>query len=201
MTRGQLNAQLLCESLMDAFASVDMTGRIVSFNELFRAMLGYDREELLNLTYTDITPARWHEFEAAVITFQVIPRGYSDVYEKEYRRKDGTIVPVELRTCLSRDEAGEADGMWAIIRDISEHKQLQLLLNEKITQLEAALAKVRQLEGIIPVCMYCKKIQNGRDTWQQLEQYIAEHTDAQLSHGICPDCLERARQDMTTHKP
>jgi PAS domain S-box-containing protein len=189
--------QLLCESLMDAFASVDMNGRIVSFNELFRAMLGYDREELMTLTYVEITPARWHDYEQAIIEFQVIPRGYSDVYEKEYRRKDGTLVPVELRTCLSRRDDGRAEGMWAVIRDISQHKQLQVMLNEKIEQLESALAKVKHLEGIIPICMYCKKMRTDKEIWQQMEQYITEHSEASLSHGICPECLERARKELS----
>jgi methyl-accepting chemotaxis protein len=56
--------------------------------------------------------------------------------------------------------------------------------------LRDAQAKVRQLEGIIPICMYCKKIRDDGNYWQQLEQYISEHSDAHFSHGICPACFE-----------
>ena len=61
-------------------------------------------------------------------------------------------------------------------------------LTEKVALLEAALAKVKQLEGIIPICMYCKKIRDDQESWQQLEGYISEHSEALFSHGICPEC-------------
>jgi len=63
-------------------------------------------------------------------------------------------------------------------------------LDERITELEAALARVKQLEGIIPICMYCKKIRDDRNDWQRLEKYITDHSEAQFSHGICPTCME-----------
>ena len=65
-------------------------------------------------------------------------------------------------------------------------------LTEKVALLEAALAKVKQLEGIIPICMYCKKIRDDEESWQQLESYITEHSEAQFSHGICPECFKKA---------
>ena len=64
-------------------------------------------------------------------------------------------------------------------------------LTEKVAQLEAALAKVRQLEGIIPICMYCKKIRDDKESWQHLEAYISEHSEAFFSHGICPECFQK----------
>jgi PAS domain-containing protein len=61
---------------------------------------------------------------------QILPKGYSDIYEKEYVRKDGAILPVELRTVLTRDEAGNPFGMWAIVRDISDRKRSEQTLRE-----------------------------------------------------------------------
>lgn len=58
-----------------------------------------------------------------------------------------------------------------------------------IQELRAALAKVKQLEGIIPICSYCKKIRDDQESWQQLESYITEHSEALFSHGICPECF------------
>ncbi|MDD2309393.1 MAG: hypothetical protein PHH91_07390 [Desulfuromonadaceae bacterium] len=63
------------------------------------------------------------------------------------------------------------------------------LLAHKNEELEEALARVKQLEGIIPICMYCKSIRNDSDSWQQLEAYISDHTEALFNHGICPTCL------------
>jgi diguanylate cyclase (GGDEF)-like protein/PAS domain S-box-containing protein len=115
----------LYENLMDAYASVDMNGRITHCNGLFRGMLGYEPEELLTRTYADLTPEKWHAVEAEIIENQVIPLGFSEIYEKEYRRKDGTTFPVELRTCLFRDDAGTPCGMWAIVRDITVRKRTE----------------------------------------------------------------------------
>lgn len=120
----------LFESMRDAFATVDMKGRIQQYNKTFQQMLGYDPEELASLTYQDLTPSRWHEFEAGIIENQVFARGFSEIYEKEYRRKDGTLLPVELRTILFTDHTGQPLGMWAIIRDITERKRAEETLRQ-----------------------------------------------------------------------
>lgn len=120
----------LHESMMDAFARVDMTGKVIEFNQPYRDLLGYSEQELLALTYIELTPERWRQYEARIIAEQVIPHGTSDVYEKEYRRKDGTLVPIELRVQLIRDERGNPSGMWGIVRDITERKKTEKLLRE-----------------------------------------------------------------------
>ena len=65
---------------------------------------------------------------------------------------------------------------------------LQKALSKHIEDLSQALARVRQLEGIIPICMYCKKIRDDHNSWNQLEQYISDHSEATFSHGMCPKC-------------
>ncbi len=115
----------LHESMMEAFVSVDMNGHIQETNRAYQSMLGYSEEDLLQLTYPEITPEKWHAFERGIVEMQVLLRGHSDVYEKEYRRKDGTVFPVELRTFLIRNEAGKPAGMWAIVRDITERKRME----------------------------------------------------------------------------
>ena len=117
--------KMLHESLRDAFVQVAMDGRIVEFNDLYCQMLGYTPEEVRTLTYQQITPERWHEAEAAIVREQIIARGYSNIYEKEYRRKDGTVFPVELRTILSHDEKGQPNAMWGIVRDITERRRAE----------------------------------------------------------------------------
>jgi hypothetical protein len=69
-------------------------------------------------------------------------------------------------------------------------KKQRDLLEQKNSELEAALAQVKQLEGIIPICSYCKKIRDDQQTWQQLEIYISSHSEAEFSHGMCPHCVE-----------
>jgi phosphoserine phosphatase RsbU/P len=67
---------------------------------------------------------------------------------------------------------------------------LQVNLAERIDELQAALAKVKQLQGLLPICTYCKKIRSDGDYWTQVESYFAEHADVRFSHGICPSCYE-----------
>lgn len=70
------------------------------------------------------------------------------------------------------------------------------LLKFQKKELEEALSRVKQLEGIIPICMYCKKIRDDQSSWQQLETYLSEHSEAQFSHGICPHCVEEQMKKL-----
>jgi DNA-binding response OmpR family regulator len=68
--------------------------------------------------------------------------------------------------------------------------ELQHSLADRVKALEEALTRVKQLQGLLPICSYCKKIRDDRNYWQQVENYISEHSEAQFSHSICPDCYE-----------
>jgi len=69
--------------------------------------------------------------------------------------------------------------------------ELHQALEQRVLELEAALEKVKTLEGIIPICSYCKNIRDDENYWQRVESYIGNHSKAQFSHGICPDCYEK----------
>jgi|WetSurMetagenome_2_1015567.scaffolds.fasta_scaffold05852_1 PAS domain S-box-containing protein len=120
----------LHESITDGFVYVEMTGKIRESNRSYQQMVGYTNEELLQLSYTDLTPEPWQAFEQGIVEDQILVNGYSEVYEKEYRKKDGTVFPVELRVFLIKDESGGSEGMWAIVRDITERKQAEEALRE-----------------------------------------------------------------------
>ena len=68
---------------------------------------------------------------------------------------------------------------------------LQTELAERVSELEDALTQVRRLQGLLPICSYCKKIRDDRDYWQEVESYIAQHSEARFSHSVCPDCYIR----------
>jgi response regulator RpfG family c-di-GMP phosphodiesterase len=67
--------------------------------------------------------------------------------------------------------------------------ELQQALTERVAELERALAQVKRLQGLIPICAWCKKIRNDQNFWQQVEEYMGEHGDVRFSHGICPQCF------------
>ncbi len=69
--------------------------------------------------------------------------------------------------------------------------ELQANLAQRVRDLEEALTRVKRLQGLLPICMYCKKVRNDEDYWEQVEQYITDHSEARFSHGVCPECLER----------
>jgi PAS domain S-box-containing protein len=118
----------LFESLPDGFTLVGMDKTFIDINPAFCAMSGYSREELLKLRYPEITPKKWHARQDRVIESQVLSRGYSDVFEKEYIKKDGTVFPIEVRAHLDRDEKGNPLHMWGFVRDISERKEAEKAL-------------------------------------------------------------------------
>jgi phosphoserine phosphatase RsbU/P len=72
---------------------------------------------------------------------------------------------------------------------------LQRRLADKVTELEGALASVRTLRGLIPICSYCKAIRDDSDYWHRVEEYVTEHSDAEFSHGICPSCFVTASKE------
>ena len=77
---------------------------------------------------------------------------------------------------------------------------MQRALAERVQQLEEVLSRVKQLRGLIPICSYCKKVRDDGNYWQQVDAYVAAHTQARFSHGICPECVERVvKPELQTH--
>ena len=73
---------------------------------------------------------------------------------------------------------------------------LQQKLGERVAELQAALSNVKKLHGLLPICSYCKRIRGDDEYWQQVEGYIAEHSEAQFSHGICPACYATVSAEL-----
>lgn len=69
--------------------------------------------------------------------------------------------------------------------------RLQSELASRVKELQEALDQIETLEGILPICMYCKKIRNDQNYWQQVESYISQHSQAEFTHGLCPECFEK----------
>jgi DNA-binding response OmpR family regulator len=73
---------------------------------------------------------------------------------------------------------------------------LERSLRARVTELEAALAEVKTLRGLLPICMYCKKVRDEREAWEAVEDYVARRSDAQFSHGVCPGCWDAVVKPM-----
>jgi PAS domain S-box-containing protein len=140
----EIKYRQLYESSRDGYVFINNLGYIVESNAAFRRMVGYNSTELKEMTYFDITPIKWHIMEEKIIREQILKRGYSDVYEKEYVKKDGSIIPIELRVYLVQTSKREMQGLWAFVRNISEKKEMQrqLLRAEYLSGLEQFAAGV-----------------------------------------------------------
>lgn len=69
--------------------------------------------------------------------------------------------------------------------------EMRFELNEKVTELKQALAEVRTLKGIVPICANCKNVRDDQGYWNRVESYLNEHTEADFTHAVCPDCMKR----------
>ncbi|MDH5473658.1 MAG: PAS domain-containing protein [Gammaproteobacteria bacterium] len=99
-----------------------------------------------------------------------------------------------------RNDDGEIVGMCGVSTDITERKQVEKERESLIIKYEAALLEIKTLQGIIPICSYCHSIRDDKGAWSQLENYIARHSEARFSHGICPQCLPKAYADAGLKK-
>jgi hypothetical protein len=99
--------------------------------------------------------------------------------------------------CVIDNKKNEFSRRYEImLEQFKEVIETRLMLREKNEALKKAQLKIKTLSGLLPICMHCKKIRDDKGYWQQLEQYIHEHSDAQFSHGICSDCAKKYYTDM-----
>ena len=85
-------------------------------------------------------------------------------------------------------DAGELRARLEVGRQLIETR---ITLNEKVEELELALKEVRTLKGIVPICASCKNVRDDQGYWNRVETYLNEHTEAEFSHAVCPDCMKR----------
>ncbi|MBA4348910.1 MAG: hypothetical protein C0415_02840 [Thermodesulfovibrio sp.] len=110
--------------------------------------------------------------------------------------KDGRQVPYEFAGSILKDSKDNIIAFSGIGRDITKRKRAEAELENLISELKDALANVKTLSGLLPICASCKKIRNDKGYWDHLETYISEHSEAEFSHGLCPDCVKKAYEEL-----
>lgn len=123
---------------------------------------------------------------------------------RQQRRGNATYILMltgrtELGDRIAGLEAGADDYLHkpadreelrARMRNATRIVQLQIQLANRVAELELALAKVKQLQGLLPICAYCKSIRQDDNYWLQVEAYLSTYSDVRFSHGICPSCFD-----------
>lgn len=111
------------------------------------------------------------------------------LYDFQIRNKNGDFVDVEASVSVFTYE--DKKYIITFARDIMERKRNEKEREKLIAELKAALGEVKTLSGLLPICASCKKIRDDKGYWNQLEYYIEAHTKAMLTHGICPECVQK----------
>ena len=208
----ELNTQLAETSVLQnailrsanyAIIASTTAGVVTAFNSTAESWLGYAPAEVVG----KLTPALWHDagevaeraralsvelgrlVEPGFESFAGKARlGQIDENEWTLTRKDGSRFPVLLSVTALRDATGSITGFLCVVADITERKQQEAEREKLIRELQKALAEIKNLSGMIPICAWCKKLRNDEGYWSTVEQYVSTHTSATMTHGMCPEC-------------
>ena len=159
----------LYESSIDGIVSMDMEERVVEYNQAFENMLGFPFRTVLELNYRSLIPTKWHDKIAKIIKEQIFLRGYSDEFEIELLKNEGTAFPVSVRMWLIKDEEDTPTGLWAVIRDITERKKLEQMRSDFIN---VAAHELRTPLSALKAHVDLLKIKLGFDLWKLPEEVI-----------------------------
>ena len=176
---------------LDMLCIADLkTGYFRKLNPAWEKTLGYTLEELQSRPMFEFVHPddlqRTLNQNLAVRT-----GGQALSFENRYRCKDGSFKWL----LWNATPDFERDVIYGVARDITERKRLEEERERLLHDLQSALAEVKVLQKILPICMYCRKVRDDVDFWDDVETYIAKHTETRFSHGVCPSCYDRVMGD------
>jgi len=183
----------------------DLATNQLLFNDLFYAFCGTTagreggyRMPLGEYTRRFVHPEDWPGFSALILE-ALASKETETVLNHEHRliRRDGEERHVLTRIKIIKNEAGDAVRIYGANQDITERKRAEEERERLILELKEALAQVKTLSGLLPICASCKKIRNSKGVWEQMESYIRDRSEADFSHGICPECAARLYPEYT----
>lgn len=174
-----------------AYHSLDKEGRFVRINDTELKWLGYKREKVIGKKKFSevITPESAKTFTVNFPLF--MKRGHIHDLEFEFIRKDGTIFPGLLSSIAVKDRDGNYMMSNAVVYDMTEKKKAENERRKLNKKLSEAHAKVKALGELVPICASCKRIRNDKGFWDSVEKYIHEHSGAEFTHSLCPDCFKK----------
>lgn len=160
-------------------------------NQSYEAFMKRERSQIVGKTARDIAPGRQADLYDEQDT-QLLGQPGVQVYESELAI-EGQDSPAIRRVRFHKATFSLPDhrtGIVGALLDVTEQRALEEQREKLIAELREALANVKSLSGLLPICMYCHKIRDDKGYWNRVETYIREHSEAEFSHGLCPDCLE-----------
>ena len=209
----ELSAQLtfVLDGSTDGYFDWEIPTDRVIHSASWAAMLGYRLEEL------QADSSEWrqriHPDDRGMVmaATEAVLHAEQEVFDCEYRirHKDGHWLWVRSKAkVVARDASGAPLRFAGVVSDITLSKLSELLLRASLDQnmklvdeLHASLEHVRTLTGLLPICMYCKKVRAGENYWQEVADYISAHSDLLFSHGLCPDCRNQVQTKPASNMP
>jgi hypothetical protein len=178
---------------------MDHTGRITHGNPAGRRIWGGARY---------IGPAHFGEYKGWWVdtgqriapeewaASRAITRGETSIDEMvDIECFDGSRKTILNSALPLRDAAGQITGAIIINQDITDRRRSELEREHLVKKLQAAMAQVHTLSGLLPICATCKKIRDDAGRWRSVEAYVEDRSTVQFSHSICPDCMSRIYPD------
>ncbi|MCG3206888.1 MAG: hypothetical protein FOGNACKC_00487 [Anaerolineae bacterium] len=196
----------IVEHSVDAIVLSDETGRVIEWNQAAEQLTGQKRTGVLGQMIWDVqfavlpaarqTPAMYEKVKSdSLAYFQTGQHPLlNELVEVEIQGLAGSPLVIQPLGFSIKTERGFLLG--SIIRDVTQSKLAEAEMERLIAELQQTLAQVKQLSGMLPICANCKNIRDDRGYWQQVEVYIRDHSEANFSHGICPDCMKKLYPDL-----
>ncbi len=189
----------IVDSTGEAIISCNLDGIITTWNAGASQLYGYTAAEAIGQSLMLLVPESLRPATAEIFTSLRNSEPIEHL-ETVRVRKDGTTVDVHVTISPIKGPDGRVIGGSSIAYDITERKKIEDERTKMIEQLNETLSKVRTLSGLLPICASCKRIRDDQGYWQKLETFVHEHSNAEFSHSICPECMERLYPDFA-NKP
>jgi PAS domain S-box-containing protein len=189
--------RLLFENCMDGIMKTSPNGSIFDANPAACAIFERTREEIIAAGREGLIDGSDPRLPGLIEQRKLTGKAHGEL---NGRRRDGSLFPVEFSSVVFENLQGEPR-TCIIIRDISERKAADDERERLIQELQDAMARVKSLSGLLPICASCKKIRDEQGQWHHLELYIRSHSKAEFSHGICPECQLELYPEHTPKKP
>lgn len=184
LRRSEARNQALLNAIPDLMLRISRGGTFLDFRGAKGSTQTLPTGGFLGKAVHEVMPPEVADRMMAKIR-DTLDTGVVSVFEYQIQKED-RLDYQEARIVLSWE-----DEVLAIVRDITERKRAEQERESLIEELQNALAQVKTLSGLLPICAACKRIRDDNGYWQQIEAYIGEHSEAEFSHGICPECARR----------
>ncbi|MGH7603911.1 MAG: PAS domain-containing protein [Gemmatimonadaceae bacterium] len=173
------------EISIDLLCYLDYNGYFKRLNPAWERTLGFTREELMSRPFIEFVHPDDRE---RTLNQNAAVRGGDRAlgFENRYLCKDGSYRWLRWNAA---PDLGQSV-IYSVARDVTEVKQADEERERLVSELQEALAEVRTLQEILPICSYCRKIRDDENYWHTVEGYISEHTSTRFSHSICPSCMK-----------